>query len=174
MFLLAALSAVLPTGYGMIVGETSGIAGQLGLVGVLLVIMFLGSLGFGALLQSSNCDGVKDMKRVAADAGIATGIMSGFLLVPVLKVPWLHNMISTSDYGTDTGAAGTTGAAGAGAALPYVPMTPTAPYGKERRQKGGALPTTDTAVGVPIDMGFWAFWGALYGFAVGGTLAATC
>ena len=130
MILIAAISAALPTGISMIVFDPSMVL--LGSFALLLVVVFLWSLGFGALLQSSNCGGVKDMKRVAQNAGIATGILGGFLLIPAVKIPWLHNLASASYGAKDEG---------------------------ER---------------VTIDMGFWAGWGALYGFAVAGTLSTTC
>jgi hypothetical protein len=137
MFLLAALLAGLPSGYfalaGMVMDATSTSA-YFGLVAFLLIFMFLGTFGFGTLLQSTNCGGVKDMKRVAQNAGIATGIMSGFLLIPVVKIPWLSKIMSGLIYGS-TGSASSVAAA---------------------------------------DLGYWGFWGGLYGFAVGGTLAMSC
>jgi hypothetical protein len=134
MLLIAVMLASLPTGYFMLVGSTMNpFSANMGLVALLLVAMFLMTLGFGTALQSSNCGGVKDVKRVAQNAGIATGILTGFLIIPIAHIPWLHNMAS-SLY-----------------------------------NKGG----TD-AERIPIDIGFWALWGALYGFAVGGTLSTSC
>lgn len=138
MFLLAALLAGLPSGYFAVVGmmiDATSTSAYFGLIGLLLVFMFLGTLGFGTLLQSTNCGGVKDMRRVAQNAGIATGIMSGFLLIPVVKIPWLHTIMSGMIYGS----------------------TATTPSSK-----------------AAADLGYWGFWGGLYGFAVGGTLAMSC
>jgi len=137
MFLLAALVAGLPSGYYALIGtmmDATSTSAYFGLVVILLAFMFLGTLGFGTLLQSTNCGGVKDMKRVAQNAGIATGILSGFLVIPIVKVPWLHTIMSGIVYGSTDSA----------------------------QSKAAA------------DLGYWGFWGGLYGFAVGGTLAMTC
>jgi hypothetical protein len=145
LLMLAGFVSILPTVYYVLLSMVTNLASAastgalLGLLFLCVTVMYLGSLGFGTLAQMSNCGGLKDIKRVAVNAGVATAITLGFLLVPTIRIPWLHDMISRTLYGTV------------------------------------AVPGTQEALNAySMDMGFWGAWGAAYGFAVGGTLAATC
>lgn len=58
-----------------------------------LVFSYLTALGAFALVQRSNCGSVKNMKQVALNATLATGIQAVTLLL-VWLMPFLRNIVS--------------------------------------------------------------------------------
>ena len=58
-----------------------------------LVISYLISLGTFTLIQKQNCGNIKNMKQVASNAGIATGIQAGVLALCYF-IPGLRGLIT--------------------------------------------------------------------------------
>jgi hypothetical protein len=150
MGVTALFMAAFPSGYFEVVKLVGGIPlatstpALLGLVGISALMMFAVFL-FLCYQAQSNCK-TKSFKTVAVNAGIATAIQTGLLLVG-LFVPGLRDLISKYFLG------------------PLVPAQPGGP----------AAPGTDEAVrAVAVDAGFWGAWGAAYGIAVGVTMAGSC
>jgi hypothetical protein len=156
MGVTALFMAAFPSGYFEVVKLVGGIPlatstpALLGLVGISALMMFAVFL-FLCYQAQSNCK-TKSFKTVAVNAGIATAIQTGLLLVGMF-VPGLRDLISKYFLG------------------PLVPAQPGGPL--VPAQPGG--PGTDEAVrAVAVDAGFWGAWGAAYGIAVGVTMAGSC
>lgn len=76
---------------------------------IILVLTFVLSLGAFAFLQYDNCKKVKNMKQVATNAGIATAIQAGALLlalipgvlgIPMSVIPtWISNPLIREGIG---------------------------------------------------------------------------
>jgi hypothetical protein len=109
----ALFMGAVPYAYFQVVSLTMGlpiatsVAAKLGLLGLCAVIMYAASLGACAMTQRSNCGSIKDIKAVAADAGIAMAIQVGLLLIG-LFIPGLNHIIS--GYFCDPASPGTPGA----------------------------------------------------------------
>jgi len=97
-----------------------------------LIVTFLGCLGAFAIVQSTNCGQVKNMKQVASNAGLALGIQA-FLTFIVWLIPGLRGIVS-----------------------------------------GLLPPDTDPKVLEAFGYSYFAFFGGLFGVAIGGTLSGIC
>lgn len=58
-----------------------------------LVFSYLSSFGAFALTQRANCGGVKNMKQIALNSGLATGIQAVVLFL-VWLIPFLRNIVT--------------------------------------------------------------------------------
>jgi len=98
MGISALMMAVLPFGYFTaieVVGLRPDLMTLMGFVGVSAIAGFALFLGLCYQAQRSNCKDAQNIKTVAANAGIATALLVGFLLVGML-VPGLHSLVG--DY----------------------------------------------------------------------------
>jgi hypothetical protein len=97
-----------------------------------LVISYLTALGTFTLVQRQNCNGIKNMKQVASNAGIALGIQAVTLTLCYF-IPGLRGLI-TNLFPLDL----------------------------------------DMSIQDSLGYGYYSFWAALFGTAIGGTLSGVC
>lgn len=98
MVVCGLLMAMLPFGIFMGVTTMVGVAAsdtRILIVYIMsaLILAYATSLGAFALVQQQSCGSVKDMKRVASNAGISTAIQAGVLLLTWL-VPSIRGIVT--------------------------------------------------------------------------------
>ena len=137
MIVVSLLMAILPfgvfLGLGTLLGVNSSDARLLTVFFLgALVISYLTALGTFTLIQRQNCNGVKNMKQVASNAGIATAIQAGVLALCYF-IPGLRSLV-TNLFPLDL----------------------------------------DVRIQDALGYGYYTFWAALFGTALGGTLSGVC
>jgi hypothetical protein len=137
MIVVSLLMAILPFGVFLGLGTLLGVDSsdtRLLVVFFLaaLVISYLTALGTFTLVQRQNCGGVKNMKQVASNAGIALGIQAGALAL-CFFIPGLRSLV-TNLFPLDL----------------------------------------DVRIQDSLGYGYYTFWAALFGTALGGTLSGVC
>lgn len=137
MIVVSLLMAVFPFAVFLGLGSLFGIASSdpklltIYFLGA-LVVSYLTALGTFTLIQHQNCGGVKNMKQVASNAGLALGIQAGILAV-CFFIPGLRGLV-TNLFPLDL----------------------------------------DTSIQDSLGYGYYSFWAALFGTAIGGTLSGIC
>jgi hypothetical protein len=137
MIVVSLLLAVLPfgvfLGLGSLLGTTSSDIRLLTVYFLAtLVISYLIAFGTFTLIQHQNCNGIKNMKQVASNAGIALGIQA-VTLAFCYFIPGLRVLI-TNLFPLDL----------------------------------------DPSIQDSLGYGYYSFWAALFGTAIGGTLSGVC
>jgi hypothetical protein len=137
MIVVSLLMAVLPfavfLGLGSLFGAGSGDPRILTIYFLgALVISYLTALGTFALVQRQNCGGIKNMKQVASNAGLALGIQAAALVL-CFFIPGLRGLV-TNLFPLDL----------------------------------------DPRIQDSLGYGYYTFWAALFGTAIGGTLSGVC
>lgn len=137
MIVVSMLMALLPFGVFLGIGTLIGVdSSDTRLLTVFflaaLVISYLTSLGTFTLIQRQNCGGIKNMKQVASNAGIAAAIQAGVLAL-CFFIPGLRSLV-TNLFPLDL----------------------------------------DIRIQDSLGYGYYTFWAALFGTALGGTLSGVC
>ena len=137
MIVVSILMALLPFGVFLGLGTLLGVdSSDVRLLSVFflvaLVVSYLTALGTFTLVQRQNCKGVKNMKQVASNAGIALAIQAGVLAL-CFFIPGLRSLV-TNLFPLDL----------------------------------------DPRIQDSLGYGYYTFWAALFGTALGGTLSGVC
>ena len=137
MIAVSMLMAILPFSVFLALGTLLGVdSSDVRLLTVFflgaLVISYLTALGTFTLIQRQNCNGVKNMKQIASNAGIALGIQAGTLAL-CFMFPGLRSLV-TNLFPLDL----------------------------------------DVRILDSLGYGYYSFWAALFGTAIGGTMSGVC